>query len=208
MPTAPAAPVLFTTTTGFFRTFSSAAATGRAVRSATPPGGKGATMVTGRSGYFSCAETVTARTSKIIKGSKREYRRYERIIHLRWVGLSKLFCLTCGVYSELLPPIKGFPEQRQEAEQQEHESTKQHHRRDRPIDEDSVTPGRHRQRLTEAHLHHRREYEPQYYRRGLEVKLAKQIAERAHRRHDANIDRAAIDRVNSENAKHQNRGIE
>src|SRR5580765_5847731 len=133
MPTAPAAPVLFTTTTGFFRTFSSAAATGRAVRSATPPGGKGATMVIGRSGYFSCAETLTATKSRTIKASKREYRRYERIIHLRWS--SKLFCLTCGVYSEPLPPIKGFPEERQEAEHQEYESTKQHHRRDRAIDE-------------------------------------------------------------------------
>src|SRR6266850_429101 len=208
MPTAPAAPVLFTTTTGFFRTFSRAAATGRAVRSATPPGGKGATMLTGRSGYFSCAETVTARTSKIIKGSKRKYRRHERIIHLRWVGLSKLFCLTCGVYSELLQPIKGFPEERQDAEQQEHESTKQHHRRDRPIDEDRVAPRGHGQRLAKAHLQHRREYEPQYYRRGLEVKLAKQIAERAHRSHDADVDGTAIDRVNTENAKEQDRGIE
>ena len=38
-PTAPAAPVLFTTTTGFLRIFSIADATGRAVKSATPPGG-------------------------------------------------------------------------------------------------------------------------------------------------------------------------
>src|SRR5206468_9191718 len=50
MPTAPAAPVLFTTPTGFFSTFSSDAATGRAVRSATPPGGNGATSVIGRDG--------------------------------------------------------------------------------------------------------------------------------------------------------------
>jgi hypothetical protein len=49
----PAAPVLFTTTTGFLRIFSIDAATGRAVRSATPPGGKGATIVIGRSGNFS-----------------------------------------------------------------------------------------------------------------------------------------------------------
>src|SRR5205823_887081 len=57
MPTAPAAPVLFTTPTGFLSTFSIAAATGRAVRSATPPGGNGATSVIGRDGYASCAST-------------------------------------------------------------------------------------------------------------------------------------------------------
>ena len=55
MPTAPAAPVLFTTPTGFLSTFSIAAATGRAVRSATPPGGNGATSVIGREGYRSWA---------------------------------------------------------------------------------------------------------------------------------------------------------
>src|SRR5262245_21730576 len=60
MPTAPAAPVLFTTPTGFFSTFSSAAATGRAVRSATPPGGNGATSVIGREGYVSWPPAVTA----------------------------------------------------------------------------------------------------------------------------------------------------
>src|SRR5262245_64436457 len=55
MPTAPAAPVLLTTPTGFLSTFSRAAATGRAVRSATPPGGNGATIVMGREGYGSWA---------------------------------------------------------------------------------------------------------------------------------------------------------
>jgi hypothetical protein len=50
MPTAPAAPVLFTTPTGFFSVRSKAAATGRAVRSATPPGGKGTTIEIGRDG--------------------------------------------------------------------------------------------------------------------------------------------------------------
>jgi hypothetical protein len=60
IPTAPAAPVLFTTPTGFFSTFSIAAATGRAVRSATPPGGNGATIVIGRDGYESWAKAVAA----------------------------------------------------------------------------------------------------------------------------------------------------
>src|SRR5438093_13280547 len=69
MPTAPAAPVLFTTPTGFFSTFSIAAATGRAVRSASPPGGNGATMVIGRSGYVSggkaSALSAKSKTSQI-----------------------------------------------------------------------------------------------------------------------------------------------
>src|SRR5205809_1405030 len=63
MPTAPAAPVLLTTPTGFFSTFSSAAATGRAVRSATPPGGNGATSVIGRDGYGSCARAPPESTT-------------------------------------------------------------------------------------------------------------------------------------------------
>src|SRR6185436_17804689 len=63
MPTAPAAPVLFTTPTGFFSTLSIAAATGRAVRSATPPGGNGATRVIGRDGYDSWA-TATSGTNR------------------------------------------------------------------------------------------------------------------------------------------------
>src|SRR2546425_11745317 len=60
MPTAPAAPVLLTTPTGFRSTFSRAAATGRAVRSATPPGGNGATMVMGREGYGSAPAAAAA----------------------------------------------------------------------------------------------------------------------------------------------------
>src|SRR6185369_5994399 len=83
IPTAPAAPVLFTTTTGFLSTFSSAAATGRAVRSATPPGGKGTTMVIGRSGYFSWPETLTAARSRINDTKKKLFRRFNRITHLR-----------------------------------------------------------------------------------------------------------------------------
>src|SRR5262245_64431159 len=72
MPTAPAAPVLFTTPTGDLRTFSMAAATGRAVRSATPPGGNGATSVIGRVGNASWAappgaRTRTARTAAAIR---------------------------------------------------------------------------------------------------------------------------------------------
>src|SRR3990170_2623034 len=59
-----------------------------------------------------------------------------------------------------------------------------------------------------SHRHHRRQYQPQYYRRGLEVKLAKPVAERAGRRHDADIDGAAVDGVNAENAKDQDRRIE
>src|SRR2546426_6807346 len=64
MPTAPAAPVLFTTPTGFYSTFSIAAATGRAVRSATPPGGNGATIVIGRVGYGSWALTSAVGTDQ------------------------------------------------------------------------------------------------------------------------------------------------
>src|ERR671913_158368 len=57
MPTAPAAPGLLLITTGCLSTRSSATASGRAVRSAWPPGGNGLTIVTGRVGKVSCAET-------------------------------------------------------------------------------------------------------------------------------------------------------
>jgi hypothetical protein len=52
--------------------------------------------------------------SKINKARKREYRRYERIIHLRWIGPLKFFSLVCGVDAEPMPPINGFHEERHE----------------------------------------------------------------------------------------------
>ena len=72
IPTAPAAPTLLTTPTGFFRTFSMAAATGRAVRSATPPGGNGATIVIGRDGYGSSATAVFHAHASASSASTRE----------------------------------------------------------------------------------------------------------------------------------------
>ena len=72
IPTAPAAPALLETTTGCLSTRSSAAASGRPVRSATPPGGNGLTSVMGRFGYCSWARApvlgraaITGRTSMI-----------------------------------------------------------------------------------------------------------------------------------------------
>ena len=50
MPTAPPAPVRFTTTTGCLSVFSICAASGRPTMSATPPGGNGTTMVIGSRG--------------------------------------------------------------------------------------------------------------------------------------------------------------
>src|SRR5512145_385933 len=55
MPTAPAAPGLLVMTTACLSTFSSAAASGRPLRSAWPPGGKGLTIVIGRVGNGSSA---------------------------------------------------------------------------------------------------------------------------------------------------------
>src|SRR5262245_27434993 len=63
MPTAPDAPGLFTITTGCFRAFSSEAASGRPVRSASPPGGNGLMMVTGRFGNVSSAPAVATTAS-------------------------------------------------------------------------------------------------------------------------------------------------
>jgi hypothetical protein len=50
MPTPPPAPCLFSTTTGWPRSRPIASATGRAVMSATPPGGKGTIIEMGRLG--------------------------------------------------------------------------------------------------------------------------------------------------------------
>jgi len=50
LPTAPAAPALLMMATGCLRMRSSAVAAGRAVLSASPPGGKATTMETGRVG--------------------------------------------------------------------------------------------------------------------------------------------------------------
>src|SRR5882672_9363329 len=54
MPTPPPAPARFSTTIGCLSTRPIASAIGRATVSATPPGGKGTIIVTGRFGY-SCA---------------------------------------------------------------------------------------------------------------------------------------------------------
>src|SRR4051812_501013 len=54
MPRAPPAPVRFTMTTGCLSDFSIMAASGRPTMSATPPGGKGTTIVIAREGYASC----------------------------------------------------------------------------------------------------------------------------------------------------------
>src|SRR5687768_7790625 len=61
MPTAPPAPVRFTTTTGCFSAFSICEASGRPTISATPPGGNGTIIVTGLDGYASWAATGIAR---------------------------------------------------------------------------------------------------------------------------------------------------
>src|SRR6185295_2140467 len=63
MPTAPAAPDLFVSTTGCFRTFWSAATNGRPERSAWPPGGYGLTIVIVRDGNGSSAAADTAPSS-------------------------------------------------------------------------------------------------------------------------------------------------
>src|SRR5262249_165513 len=54
-PTAPAAPALFSRTTGCLNTASSAASSGRVIVSLTPPGGNGLIIVMARVGYASCA---------------------------------------------------------------------------------------------------------------------------------------------------------
>src|SRR6266508_5777294 len=109
--------------------------------------------------------------------------------------------------SELLPPIHFFYDERKNMQQEECQPNHQHHRGDRPGNKNAVAARRHGERLAKTHLQHRRQYEPQYYWCGLEVKLAQHVSERAHRRHNADIDNAAVDRVDSENAKDKNRRI-
>src|SRR3954462_10290921 len=58
MPTAPPAPVRFTTTTGCLRDFCITVASGRPTMSATPPGGNGTIIVIGLDGYDSCATAL------------------------------------------------------------------------------------------------------------------------------------------------------
>ena len=62
MPMPPPAPALFSMTTGWPSARPIASATGRPTVSATPPGGNGTTIVTGRSGYcaFAAAAIISA----------------------------------------------------------------------------------------------------------------------------------------------------
>ena len=62
MPMPPPAPALFSMITGCFITVPIASATGRATVSATPPGGNGTIIVTGRSGYWASAVPAMTRT--------------------------------------------------------------------------------------------------------------------------------------------------
>jgi hypothetical protein len=52
----PAAPALFSMTTGWPNALDKGSAINRAVKSVVPPGALGTTMVTGRSGYLFCAK--------------------------------------------------------------------------------------------------------------------------------------------------------
>src|SRR5690606_30595518 len=65
MPMPPPAPARFSTTTGCPRLRLIASATGRPTVSATPPGGKGTIIVTGRDGQVSAAPAIT-RTSFVV----------------------------------------------------------------------------------------------------------------------------------------------
>src|SRR5215210_8024511 len=62
MPMPPPAPPLFSTMTLCFSSLLSAAATGRATVSATPPGGNGTIIVTGLAGQASSARTIVGKT--------------------------------------------------------------------------------------------------------------------------------------------------
>ena len=66
MPMPPPAPARFSMTTGTLSTRDIASATGRATISATPPGGKGTTIVIGFDGYASCAATKPAKSNGIV----------------------------------------------------------------------------------------------------------------------------------------------
>src|SRR5436853_2797532 len=66
MPSSPPAPGLFSITTGCFSSRDSASATGRATVSATPPGGNGTIIVTGRSGYGACPRAAGAASTPTI----------------------------------------------------------------------------------------------------------------------------------------------
>ena len=80
LPTAPPAPPRFSTTTGCPRIFSSAAAIGRAARSACPPGGKGTIIVSVREGQPPCAQAAAGATSGRAEASPRPFRMSRRFI--------------------------------------------------------------------------------------------------------------------------------
>ena len=91
MPTAPPAPVRFTTTTGCLSAFSICAASGRPTMSATPPGGNGTIIVIGFAGYESCAFTGSARASSSESSTRdigllRSDRAYTMLQMLHFIG--------------------------------------------------------------------------------------------------------------------------
>src|SRR6266542_3279568 len=85
--------------------------------------------------------------------------------------------------SELLPPIHFFYDERKNMQQEERQHNHQHRRGNRPDNKNAIAARRHGERLAKTHLQHRRQYEPQYYWCGLEVKLAQHVSESAHCEH-------------------------
>ena len=69
----PAAPALFSTTTGCPRLAVSCSVTRRAVKSVVPPGALGTISVMGRSGYLPCAIAlpVTAQSARVVASIER-----------------------------------------------------------------------------------------------------------------------------------------
>src|SRR5262249_50292848 len=86
LPTAPPAPERFSTTTVVFRMRGGASATGRAARSAWPPGGKGTIMLMLPLGQVPCPNTAGARAPVAAEATGRLASPFSRARRL-WRGI-------------------------------------------------------------------------------------------------------------------------
>ena len=150
--------------TGFLSTFSIAAATGRAVRSATPPGGNGATRVIGREGYGSWATAASARARSAARADGEEHG--ERVIR-------SLLPFRPGRAGRASPDPGGRTSTRFSSTSVSADR-RAARRRSAACTKMRVVAVRHRQRLAQAQLDHRRQHDAEHDRRRLEVELAQQ----------------------------------
>ena len=166
MPTAPAAPGLFTTATGCLRDFSRPAATGRAVRSATPPGGKGTMIWMGLEGYVSAGSKAGTAT-RLTKSEQGDHHRQAFVHSFLLLAFTTdpkdpLLDQSFPALVNCLPPfpVHALADQRFQGQEDHDHGSRQKDGRDGTLIKNGIAAVGHGQGLAQAHLDDRSQNHP------------------------------------------------